>query len=234
MKPKQQYAPLNIPLADDDTDDRFFFDKALREIPIVTHLRAVHQGEQLMNFLSENSEHLPDVLFLDLSTPRKTGFECLSEIKQNKKLQDLPVVMFSTSYPQDIKYEWNMINMLYKMGANDYIRKPGDFAQLKKIIHNALIRVTEKRSLNGTIGALLKKHPDLFVAFEDKDEAAEIINRSKKTFAGRSIVYRGEDFTSFRLMPEEPIRDDFDYNDEEEENEQDFTDAINEYNERVK
>src|SRR5450759_3766148 len=92
---------LNILLADDDTDDCFFFDKALRETPIATHLTIVHDGEQLMDYLSKNSEHLPDVLFLDLSMPRKTGFECLSEIKENKKLKDLPVVMFSTSFPQD-------------------------------------------------------------------------------------------------------------------------------------
>ena len=65
MNPNQQNAPLNILLADDDTDDRFFFDKALKEIPIATHLTTVHDGEQLMNYLSENSEHLPDVLFLD-------------------------------------------------------------------------------------------------------------------------------------------------------------------------
>lgn len=139
---------LNVLLADDDTDDCSFFDKALREIPITTHLTIVHDGEQLMNYLSKNSEHLPDVLFLDLSMPRKTGFECLSEIKENEKLKDLPVVMFSTSFPQDMNYEKNMINMLLKIGANHYIRKSGNFAQLKQVIHNALNKVVENNSLN--------------------------------------------------------------------------------------
>jgi len=45
MKPKQEHAPLNILLADDDTDNCFFFDKALKEIPIATHLTTVHDGE---------------------------------------------------------------------------------------------------------------------------------------------------------------------------------------------
>ena len=139
---------LNVLLADDDTDDCSFFDKALREIPIATHLTFVHDGEQLMNYLSKNSEHLPDVLFLDLSMPRKNGFECLSEIKENKKLKDLPVVMFSTSFPQDMNYEEKMINMLLKIGAYDYIRKSGDFAQLKQVIHNTLNKVVENNSLN--------------------------------------------------------------------------------------
>jgi CheY-like chemotaxis protein len=139
---------LNVLLADDDTDDCSFFDKALREIPIATHLTYVHDGEQLINYLSKNSEHLPDVLFLDLSMPRKTGFECLSEIKENKKLKDLPVVMFSTSFPQDMNYEEKMIKMLLKIGAHDYIRKSGDFAQLKQVIHNTLNKVVENNSLN--------------------------------------------------------------------------------------
>ena len=139
---------LNILLADDDIDDCLFFKKALEELQLSTHLITVHDGEQLMNFLSENSEHLPDVLFLDLSMPRKNGFECLSEIKENKKLKDLPVVMFSTSFPQDRNYEENMINTLSNMGAYQYIRKSGDFVQLKQFIHNTLIMVEENNSPN--------------------------------------------------------------------------------------
>ena len=138
---KMKLDQLKILLADDDTDDCSFFDKALKEIPITTNLTIVHDGEQLMTYLLENSKNLPDVLFLDLSMPRKNGFECLTEIKENIKLKDLPVVMFSTSFPQDKNYEENMINMLLNFGAYDYIRKPVDFTQLKKVIHNTLILV---------------------------------------------------------------------------------------------
>ena len=140
MKSDLKLIPLNILLADDDTDDCFFFDKALKEIPIANHLTSVHDGVQLMNYLFENIEHLPNVLFLDLSMPRKTGFECLSEIKENKKLKDLHVVMFSTSFPRDFDYENNIIKMLFEIGAQDYIRKPSDFKELKKVIHKALIK----------------------------------------------------------------------------------------------
>ena len=140
---------LNIVLADDDTDDCSFFDKALKEISIATNLTIVHDGEQLMDYLYRNSEHLPDVLFLDLSMPRKNGFECLSEIKESMQLKDLCVVMFSTSFPQDRNYEENMISLLLKIGAHDYIRKSGDFAQLREVIHKTLIMVEEKNLLIG-------------------------------------------------------------------------------------
>jgi CheY-like chemotaxis protein len=140
---------VNILLADDDADDCFFFEKALREISIATQLTTVNDGERLMDYLSKNSEHLPNVLFLDLNMPRKSGFECLTEITENSKLKDLYVVMFSTSYTLDRNYEQSMIDVLYRMGARDYIRKPGDFSKLKELIHHSLTKVLEKRSLNG-------------------------------------------------------------------------------------
>ena len=139
---------LNILLAEDDQDDRDFFDKALKEIPIPTHLTTVNDGEQLMNYLYKNSEHLPNVLFLDLNMPRKNGFECLCEIKEDEKLKDLLVVMFSTSYPRDSQYEEDMINRLLKIGAHDFIRKSDNLAQLKQFINQVINRVAEKESFN--------------------------------------------------------------------------------------
>ncbi len=149
MKPKQQHVPLNILLADDDTDDRLFFDNALKKLPISTHLTTINDGEQLMNYLSENSEHLPSILFLDINMPRKNGIECLSEIKQNKKLKNLPVVMFSTSNSGD------EISMLFKTGAHIYVHKPNDFAQLIELIHHALSIATEKTSSKSQLKYIL-------------------------------------------------------------------------------
>ena len=139
---------LNILLAEDDQDDRDFFDEALKEILIPVHLTTVYDGEQLMNYLYKNSKQLPNVIFLDLNMPRKNGFECLCEIKENEKLKDIPVVVFSTSYPRDIKYEEEMINRLLKIGAQDFIRKSDNLAQLKEFIHQIIKRVAGKESFN--------------------------------------------------------------------------------------
>jgi CheY-like chemotaxis protein len=135
-------------------DDCFFFEKALEELQLSTHLTIVRDGQQLMNYLSENSKNLPDVLFLDLNMPRKNGFECLCEIKEHESLKVIPVVMFSTSYPRDQIYEANMINTLLKIGAHHFIRKPGDFAQLKQVIHQTLTMFLERKSMNGQVGNL--------------------------------------------------------------------------------
>ncbi len=127
---------LNILLADDDADDCIFFKKALEDLTIPTHLIAVHDGEQLMDLLVNATNELPDILFLDINMPRKNGFECLSEIKQNDKLKQLPVIVFSTSFEQEV------VNLLYKNGAHYFIRKPSEFLKFKKIIQQSLGLVT--------------------------------------------------------------------------------------------
>jgi CheY-like chemotaxis protein len=60
------------------------------------------------------------------------------------KLRDLPVIMFTTSFTRGIDFEDNLKNTLYRMGAMDYIRKPGDFKELKQVIHQTLISILEK------------------------------------------------------------------------------------------
>lgn len=134
---------IKILLADDDKDDCFLFREALSELPLPTSLETVHDGEQLMTYLNEHADKLPHVLFLDLNMPRKNGFECLTEIKHSDKLKDLPVIMFSTSYPRDAHYEQDIIKVLYNIGAQDYIRKPEDFNKLKQVIHEMLLKIND-------------------------------------------------------------------------------------------
>jgi CheY-like chemotaxis protein len=140
---------LNILLADDDTDDCNFFKEALEDLKLPVHLTTVRDGEQLMELLTKDSKELPDVLFLDINMPRKNGHECLAEIKHNKKLKGLSVVMFSTSNSPD------KIQMTFKSGAHIYIHKPGDFSQLKEVIRHALPIATGGSTLNKHVKYIL-------------------------------------------------------------------------------
>ena len=123
---------LHLLLADDDDDDCLLFRDALLELPIPTRLSIVPDGEELMNFLLKPSQELPDYLFLDLNMPRKNGTECLEEIKMNRKLKKLPVIIFSTCALQAT------IHQLFTMGAQHYIRKPASFSELTALIHQAI------------------------------------------------------------------------------------------------
>ena len=122
---------IHILLAEDDLDDCLFFKEALAELPITTRLTTVPNGEKLMQWLNE-TELLPDILFLDLNMPRKNGYTCLLEIKQSEKLKRLPVITLSTSFEDEL------VNLVYKNGAQYYIRKPNNFFQLKHLILSAI------------------------------------------------------------------------------------------------
>lgn len=127
MNSAHTHTRLQILLADDDRDDRYFFDKALKTLTIPTTLKTVDDGKKLMAYLLKHFEKLPDVLFLDLNMPLKNGSECLAEIKSNKKLKDLPVIIYSTSLHDDVA------DLLYERGAHYYVRKT-DLAELEKIL----------------------------------------------------------------------------------------------------
>jgi CheY-like chemotaxis protein len=122
----------NILLADDDDDDCMLFKDALEELSIDVSLNTVNNGAELMLLLKRNLVNLPHILFLDLNMPRKSGIDCLSEIKQNENLRRLLVIIYSTSF--DVR----VLDQLYDNGADYYIRKPADFSDLKSVIHQAI------------------------------------------------------------------------------------------------
>ncbi len=130
---------LNLLLADDDTDDCFLFKEALEELPISAKLTTVSDGVQLMQLLSAKETLLPDALFLDLNMPRKSGFECLSEIKIINKLMNVPVIMYSTSLNMEV------VDLLYQKGALYYICKPGEYDRLKKVVLEAVTLISQKK-----------------------------------------------------------------------------------------
>ncbi|HVD99055.1 MAG TPA: response regulator [Cytophagaceae bacterium] len=128
MQSTTQNEPIQILLADDDPDDRLFFKDAFEEIKIKTNVQTVNDGVQLMEYLTKEGVTLPQVLFLDLNMPRKTGMDCLKEIKRIDKLKDIAIAIYSTSSSEED------IEETFVSGANVYIKKPSDFNALKKIL----------------------------------------------------------------------------------------------------
>ena len=124
--------PLHIMLADDDEDDRLFFEEAFEEVKIKYRITTFNDGEQLMEHLYDASNPLPDIIFLDLNMPRKSGIECLKEIRNDERLKRISVAIYSTSSSeQDIEDT-------FVSGANVYIKKPNDFNMLKKILSDVV------------------------------------------------------------------------------------------------
>ncbi len=129
---------INILLADDNREDHVFFDNALKAISFSTELVVIEDGEKLMSYLFENSENLPDVLFLHHNMPCDNGPKCLSEIKLHPKLKELPVIIYSASLHEDVA------DMLYNKGAHHYIRKT-NIDEFKQIVEVVFAQIAEKK-----------------------------------------------------------------------------------------
>ena len=123
---------LHLLLADDDIDDCDFFQDAIDEISEPLNLTILNNGVQLMEFLLSEPENYPNIIFLDLNMPRKSGMECMAEIKAIAALSHIPIIIYSTSLDHTV------VNSLYQMGAHHYIQKPAEFANIKNVIKKAI------------------------------------------------------------------------------------------------
>ncbi len=123
---------VEILLVDDDQDDRNIFSDALSELKIETNLTMLEDGRDLVSFLEDPKRKLPDILFLDLNMPYKSGVECLIDIRKIEKFRNLSIAIYSTSTSEK-DMEDTFIN-----GANIYIKKPNDFTKLKKVLNDVV------------------------------------------------------------------------------------------------
>jgi len=72
----------------------------------------------------------PDIIVLDLNLPRKDGREVLSEVRSDPQLSRIPVVVFTTSQAS------SDVNRIYELGANCYLRKPGNLADFTAVVQS--------------------------------------------------------------------------------------------------
>jgi CheY-like chemotaxis protein len=136
---------LTVVLADDDVDDQILFEDAVAESNVSVKLKIVSDGAMLMDLLKSMDGQVPDVIFLDLNMPCMNGYECLDIIRDTKKLNELPIVIFSTSVNKS-----DIINT-YNKGANLYFPKPYSFEHLvdslKKLFSMDKQEMLQKREI---------------------------------------------------------------------------------------
>lgn len=123
IKPK----PVHILLAEDDADDRELFIEAFSIVDPSIKVATVENGEKLMDHLKK-SDNLPDCIFLDLNMPKKNGKECLQEIKEDEKMQSIPIIVYTTSVNS------KDIDETYNQGATCFMRKPNSFKELTRLL----------------------------------------------------------------------------------------------------
>ena len=124
-----------ILLAEDEPADAHLVKVALAENHILVDLHEVVDGREALEFLQRQGPRFaqaprPDLILLDLNMPRMDGRECLAAIKQDPDLQQIPVVILTTS-----EVERDVVAS-YRLGASSYITKPVDVLQFMAMIRD--------------------------------------------------------------------------------------------------
>lgn len=120
--------PVTILMVDDDEDDCLLVKDAFGENQLAGDLRFVEDSEELTDYLRRRGRYVdpalsprPDLILLDLSLPKDTGYEILEQIKSDAAFRAIPVVVFSTAdQPEEVARS-------YYLGATSFIMKPVAF-----------------------------------------------------------------------------------------------------------
>lgn len=136
--------PIEILLVEDNPEDAALTIETLREGRISNRITLVEDGVRAMDFLHRNEPYLgaprPDLILLDLQLPRKNGREVLMEVKEDRDLKRIPVVIMTTSSAEQDIFE------SYNLHANCYLTKPvelDDFIEVVRKIEDFWLTVVK-------------------------------------------------------------------------------------------
>ncbi len=125
-------SPIEILLVEDNPGDVRLTQEVLKEGKVHNTLSIVENGVEAISFLKKENEYkdapTPDLILLDLNLPKKDGREVLLDIKKDKDLKKIPVVVLTTSQAEE-----DILNV-YDLNANCYVSKPVDLGQFIDVV----------------------------------------------------------------------------------------------------
>jgi two-component system, chemotaxis family, response regulator Rcp1 len=129
---EQEIRPIEILLVEDNPGDVRLTQEALHDGKVRNRLEVVGDGEAALDFLFRRGKFAnsrrPDLILLDLNLPKKDGRQVLAEVKADKDLRRIPIVILTTS-----KAEEDIVRS-YNLHANCYITKPVDLDQFINVV----------------------------------------------------------------------------------------------------
>ena len=129
-------AQKKILCVDDDADDRLFLTTAIKDIDPTFIVIEAENGLAAMEYLNRSktkTEALPCLIILDMNMPFLNGKQTLEKIKNDRILENIPVVIFTSSAnPNDRKH-------FIDYGA-DFYTKPNDLKFMSQFASSMLAR----------------------------------------------------------------------------------------------
>jgi CheY-like chemotaxis protein len=121
-----------ILLVDDDSTDAILFERALEKLQITNPLVRLIDCKAALEYLRNQENIRPWIIFTDLNTPEMNGIEFLISIKSDETLKHIIVIVLSGSGDERDVAE------SFKLGAAGYMVKPSDHKKLIEIIGTTL------------------------------------------------------------------------------------------------
>jgi two-component system response regulator len=118
-----------ILLAEDNPRDVELTLEAMADNNLANDIVVVNDGVQVLEYLRCHGKYKlrqegnPAVILLDIKMPRMNGIEALREIRNDKALKRIPVVILTSSREEEDLFK------SYELGVNAYVVKPVDFKQ---------------------------------------------------------------------------------------------------------
>lgn len=137
-------------------DERLARNELRRLLAAHPEVEILDEAANVDEALEKIRHHDPDVVFLDIQMPGKTGFDLLEELDRS------PRIIFTTAYDEyAIKaFEYN---------ALDYLLKPIDPARLSEAIKKIVIEKKEDEEIEVNLkGKTLKADDQVFVKDGDR------------------------------------------------------------------
>ena len=119
----------NLMLIDDDEDDREIFLTIVEDSYPAFSLSVATNGQEALQKL-QNSSSQPDIIFLDLNMPLMNGRQFMQAIKTDIKLQQIPIVILSTSSDHKTRSDMEIL------GAKYFITKPDKYSAWKEMLND--------------------------------------------------------------------------------------------------
>lgn len=121
---KEKGREIKILDVEDTEEDVLIVKRTLEKSKLRNRLFIVRDGEEALNFLYNRGDYAskeqypkPDVILLDLRLPKLDGLEVLKRIRNDERLKDIPVVVFTMSDKDED------IIKTYEDGISGYILK---------------------------------------------------------------------------------------------------------------
>lgn len=129
IKPQQEdYSDKKVLIVDDNKMNLKVATRLLKNYNIIT--TEVLNGYEAINKIKNNEKY--DLIFLDDIMPKKNGKETLNELKKIKGF-DIPVIVLTANVLEGMKEKY------IEEGFDDYLAKPINKEELKKILNKFLI-----------------------------------------------------------------------------------------------